>query len=299
MINVRKLLEAGHAALAAEHAKKEEKVKGHPRVGSIGCVADGNVYGVCHRIAHARQLGFEKPIELHTDIMFKCGGEATEWHWQRILTASGFQGKILSQDEVNHKIEGVPLPVLGHPDLKLLEDESGEQLGIELKGIFGASTAVQVYFECRPKNENLIQAAAYAYFLGIPYELWYTSASWISLAPWDKKTYGVSSIKPFYRGFKLEWRDDVLFYKDETQENWVETCVSVEGILEYYRLVEEMKTGDLGPRVSANYIDGKANKWGEHGNCGLCDFAKSCTQYDGSKDYDEWLASITAITQKD
>jgi hypothetical protein len=296
MLNVRKLLEAGYEALAKAHAEKEKKVKGHPRVGSIGCVANGEVYGVCHRIAHARQLGLEVPPEQHTEIMWKAG-EAVEHTWQRLLEASGFKGTVLSQDEVNHKIEGVPLAVLGHPDLKLLEDESGEQLGIELKGIFGSSTAVQVFFECRPKNENLIQSAAYAYFLGIPYELWYTSSSWISLAPWDKKTYGVSNIKPFHRGFKLEWRDDVLFYKDETQEEWVETCVSVEGILEYYRLVEEMKTGDLGPRVNATYINGKPNKWGEQANCGLCEFKASCDQYDGDKDYQAWLDSIRLLTR--
>jgi len=299
MINVRKLLEAGHAALAEEHAAKEEKVKGHPRVGSIGCVANGEVYGVCHRIAHARQLGYERPIELSTDIMFKAGGEAVEWHWQRILAASGFKGTVVPHVEVSQAIEGVPLPVLGHPDLMLLEDESGQRTGIELKGIFGATTAIQIYFGGKPKNENLIQSAAYAYFLGVPYELWYTSASWISLAPWDKKTYGVSNIKPFYRGFKLEWRDDVLFYKDEEATDWVETCLSVEGILEYYRLVEEMKGGDLGPRVNANYINGDANKWGPESNCKFCDYATACTQYEGDKDYQAWLDSLSLICRRD
>lgn len=295
MIDIRKLLEAGHAALAEEHAAKEEKVKGHPRVGSIGCVADGEVYGVCHRIAHARQLGIQRPIELSTDIMFSAGGLANEWHWQRILAASGFRGKVLSQDEVNRAIEGVPLTVMGHPDLTMVEDESGERLGIELKGIFGASTAISVYLNNKPKNENLIQSAAYSYFLGIPYELWYTMAGWVSLAPWDKKTYGVSNIKPFYRGFKLEWRNDVLFYKDETQPDWVKTNITPDGIEDYYRLVEEMKGGDLGPRVNANYVSGEANKWGEYSNCKFCDFTKICEKYEGDKDYEEWVKGVQEI----
>jgi len=295
-VNVRELLERGHQALRDERAKSEQDKLGHPRVGSIGCVADGEVYGVCHRKAHARQVGIEEPISLSQDILFKAG-EANEYTWERLLTAAGV--KFLKHDEVpiKAKIEGVPLEVLGHPDIVLTDDDGNPVLGIELKGIFGYTTGVQVYFEKRPKNENLIQAAGYSYFKQIPYALAYTSASWIKLQ-FDAKKYGAKNILPFYRVFYMEWRDDVLWYRDETQDEWVKTIITPQGIEEYYRTLQDMKVHrDLGPRPTSNYVDGTPDKWGPQGQCGLCSYAPACAQYESDRDYDAWLASIAAVTE--
>lgn len=298
MIDVRKLLESGFAALARKRAEKEVAVAGHPRVGSAGCVTEGEVYGVCHRIAHARQIGIEKEVDLSTRLMWAMG-EANEDVWEKVLAASDFRGRVVSHQEIDHKIDGVNLSVLGHPD-KILEAEDGSRLGLELKGIFGYSTAVQVFYEGVPKNENLIQAAAYSHFLNIPFALWYASGSWVGLKPWDKKAYGDSSIRPFYKGFHLDWRGQELWYRAEDRDQWTPTVITKTGIEDYYRLLQEMADNkDLGPRVNSNYVNGTPNKWGVEASCGLCEFSTACAQYDGDRDYQAWLDSITVLCQGD
>jgi hypothetical protein len=297
-INIRSLLEKGHAALAAEHAAKEQALRGHPRIGSAGIVAaDGNVYGTCHRKALARELGIEIPAELHTDIMWKAG-ESNEWHWARILGKAGCKLMPTDQDKIKHKIEGVPLYLLGSPDVRILADDTtGPVMGLELKGIFGYTTAELVYLRNTPKNDNLIQAATYSYCLGLPYALCYTNANYFPVNFFDRKKYdGLKSIPPFYRIFYMEWRDDVLWYRDETQEQWVKTIITPQAIEDFYRLKEEMKARkDLGLRVMTNYVGGKEDRWGPHGACGLCEFKAACDRYDSNKDYDEWLSEISLL----
>lgn len=299
MIDIRSILVAGHNALAAEKGAIEQASSGHPRVGSSGCVGtDADVYGTCQRKALARSLGIELPQSLATDVMWKAG-EANEWHWDRILSR-GLPAdlKQLPRPYVEAVIEGVPLSVLGHPDVVLGDADGKPVLGLELKGIYGATTAISVFFEHTPKNENLIQAAAYSHFMKLPWVLCYTSASYVPTG-FDKKKYGVSSIKPFYRIFYMEWRDDVLWYRDETQIAWVKTVVTSKGIEDYYKLLVEMQQSqDLGPRPSSHYVNGEPHKWGRESMCGLCEFKSACDAYDGDKDYGEWLARIRVIAKQ-
>ena len=301
MLDIRQLLKAGHTALAKEHAESSADKAGHPRVGSSGIVAaDGEVYGTCHRKALARSLSIESPQTLGTDIMWKAG-EANEWHWERVLGRGYKDGIVLRHSDVpvRASIPGVKLEVLGHPDNVLADMNRKPIMGLELKGLFGDSTVVSVNFEGVPKNENLIQAATYSYFLQIPYALCYTRASWTTLNFYDQKKYGVKSVPPFYRLFYMEWRDDVLWYRDERKEEWVKTLITPQAITDYYRLVEEMKEKrELGPRVTTNYVHGKPDRWGPHGACGLCEFKSACDAYDKNQDYSEWLESITALTKE-
>jgi len=303
-MDLRQLLTAGHEQLQTEHSQHEAEVAGHPRVGSIGVVApDGTIYGTCHRISLARSLGIESRGDYNTGIMWRAG-EANEDTWTKVLQAAqrggAWAGKLLRHDEVkvDREIPGVPQSVLGHPDIVLADDLGVAQLGLELKGIFGESTAVQVYFESRPKNENLIQAAGYSYFHGrMPYALCYTNANWIKLQIWDQRKYGVKHIKPFDRIFFLEWRDDVLWYRDETKSDWVRTVITPQGIEDYYRLREEMKANqDLGPRPSGDYVDGTRTKWAD-GACGLCAFKSACDRYDRNRDYAAWIDDAKAICE--
>lgn len=301
-METRKLLEQGHEVLRREHAALDKTKLGHPRIGSVGIYDGTDVYGVCHRKALARQLGYDTPIEFSQEILFKAG-EANEVTWERVLAAArrhedcGWKGKLLSPDEIAIKatIEGVPLELLGRPDL-VLADENGVPIkGIELKGIFGYTTAVSVFFENTPKNENLIQAAAYSYFKQLPYELTYTCGIWVSMKPWDAKTYGAKNIKPFYRVFHMEWRDDVLWYRPEFAADWVETNITPDRIKSYYQYIEQMKqTKSLGPRPTSNYVSGKTDRWGPNGMCGLCEWAPYCNRYDLDSDYDAWIAAIAA-----
>jgi hypothetical protein len=300
-MDIRKLLTAGRTALRAEKAASEQEKLGHPRVGSAGIVVGDDVFGTCHRKALARSLGIEFPAEEHTEIMWEAG-IANEWSWQRLLTAAGCKIKPSDKTAVRRPIEGVPLPLLGSPDLVLVQEPDGREFGLELKGVFGYSTAALVWFENTPKNENLIQAATYAWALGRPYALCYTSASYVPVNFYDQKKYGgIKSIKPFQRHFYLEWREgDVLWYRDETQEDWVRTNITPKAIQDYYRLIEVMKAGqDLGPRVTTNYVNGKDDKWGPHGACGLCELARACDKYELDYDYVGWVQHIKTICAKD
>jgi hypothetical protein len=300
-MDIRKLLEAGHAALAADKAESEKSKAGHPRVGSAGIVVGDEVFGTCHRKTLARSLGIEGKPELYTDIMWKAG-EANEWHWERILGKAGANITKPDQSAVRRQIEGVPLDLLGTPDVVLVDDGStAGRFGLELKGIFGYSTAALVYFECTPKNDNLIQAATYSWALGLPWALCYTSSTYMPVNFYDQKKYGgIKSIKPFYRIFYMEWRDETLWYRDETQQDWVRTNITPKAIQDYYRLIEVMKAGqDLGPRVTTNYVNGKDDKWGPHGACGLCELARACDKYELDYDYAGWVQHIKTICAKE
>lgn len=295
MIDIRKAQLAGHAALRHARAAKESDLAGHPRIGSVGCVADdGTVYGVCPRIALARQLGIETKPALKTQIMWKAG-EANEDTWNTVLDAGLPDGLTRNRDGISIAayVDGVLLSVLGHPDVVYEDSRGVPVLGIELKGVFGRSTAVLVAQHGHPKNENLIQAAAYSHFMGkLDWALCYTSASYVSV--------NGKSIEPFYRTFYLEWTGpgrDRLCYRDEDADAPVETVIMGRGIEDYYRLVQEMQTSkDLGPRPSSHYVDGTPNKYGRDAMCGLCEFRAACDRYDGSKDYGAWLDDIKQLT---
>ena len=300
-LDIRQLLEKGHAVLQAEHRAKDDAKAGHGRVGSAGIVAaDGNVYGTCHRKAHARMIGIEIPATFSTDIMWKAG-ESNERHWERILGKADADLAGADEMAVKHPIKGVSKEVLGTPDVGLKDPAGRPFMGLELKGIFGYTTAVSVYLENTPKNDNLIQAAAYSYMTGLPYALCYTSASYVKLDFYDKKKYiGLKSIPPFYRIFYMEWRDGVLFYRDEFQPEWVKTNITPQSIEDFYRLLEEMKQKkELGPRVVTNYVSGKDDKWGPHGACGLCELRHACDRYDSDKDYDQWVATGRELKASD
>ncbi len=285
--DLRELLAKGLNALSDDKTAKNSLILDHPRVGSVGCVADdGNVYGVCHRKAYMRTQGIEEQVDIPTRIMWSAGGEANEWFWERTLDAAG--ARMRRDVEVRIEIEGVPNPVLGHPD-GVFADGDVATLGVELKGVFSFNTANTV-LGGRPKNDNLIQAATYARALGIPFVLVYTSASYVTVPIWAKKDYpGQTTLRPFIKVFHLEWRGNELWYRDELSEEWVFTVVTWSGIENYYRAAS---TGHMGPRVNTNYVNGDPNKWGAHGDCKFCPYNAACTQYEVDGNYDNWIGSV-------
>ena len=295
-IDLRSLLYKGHAALQAKHAEKERDKLGHPRVGSSGFVTDeGKVLGTCNRIAMARRMGIEKPADLASQRMWQAGF-ANEWSWETVLGAAGFDGEILTQDEVEVEIDGVAKPLLGHPDIKLLRKD-GALTVVELKGIFGYTSFSAVFFDGKPKPANLAQLANYMLYLGADGILVYSSSSWMKLATQDyKKWVGqFRSVPPFDVIFNVRWNGDVLEYQDDRYTHWVPTQLTKHGILDYHRLVQEMMDKkDLGPRLTSSYADGTPHKYGEHAECGLCPFSAAC---DGLDDYDEWIEAIKQITE--
>lgn len=248
------------------------------------------MFGTCSRKALLRALGVDKQVELHTDIMFKAGGEANEWHWERLLKEAGVDFIRGNDTPVTLRVRGLEVPVSGRPDIILMENKVPSRV-LELKGVFSFNTAALVT-KGRPKNDNLLQAAAYSLALEVPADLCYTSASFVNVPGYAMKEYG-KSLKPFYKVFNLEW-GETLRYKDTEGGEWVDTKVTKESIYDYYRLVDEMRRErTLGPRVSADYLDGTPHKFGEAADCKYCDFSHACERYDSNQDFNEWLQLAT------
>lgn len=290
-MNLRELLVKGHEAQGIAKAEKEEANRGKLRIGSVGAICtDNEIRGVCHRIALLRKLGIEEKAGLHTKVMWNHG-ETSEINVERVLTAAGLTPS--TQDAVTLAVTD-EISVTGHPDM--LVEVEGVKYGIELKAIFSYNTAALVYLDKKPKNENLIQAATYSMAADRPWILLYSNPNYLSVPFYDKKKTQEKSLKPFYAIFYLEWRGETLWYRHE-DEQWTETLVSRQGILDYYGLVAEMETKqDLGPRVVDSYVNGDPSKWGDA--CKFCVFSSACGDWDNNKNYPDWIENCkSAVTE--
>ena len=281
MIDIRSILVAGRDALRKQHDDKSAGNNNY-RVGSSGAVcSDGEIRGICPRIALLRRLGIEEPPSLGTQVMWGHG-EASEWDWERVLTASGAEFDM--QRDISWDIDGHT--VTGHPDVIVKQD--GQEYGIELKGVFSYNTAAMVLLDKRPKNENIVQSLCYSLATGLPWYLVYTSPSFWKVPFYDKKKTELKSLPPFYQIFTLEWRDDTAWYKHEDGE-WTKTLITKESLRDYYRMLAEMEqTKKLGPRPTAGYVDGTDPKFGNDA-CFFCPMKDACDRFDMNGRYDEWL----------
>jgi len=297
-VNVRRLLEQGQAAQDREHDALEVTKRGNLRGGSAGVIGtDSKIYGECHRVALARLLGADKEHDGNRSIMFDAGN-ASEDSWAAKLKAAGLQ--FLREDEIPivWPIPGTARIATGRPDIVLgyYKDGSAEasdfvpEHGLELKGIYSASSGLRVEVEGVPDPKHLAQAGFYAMALNIPYTLCYTNPSVIDVPYWaQKKLSAPKKLQPFYRLFELRWTD-VLEYRDEMRDDWVRTVYTKQGIADYFALiVEQEQTKELGPRPEGGYATGEPLPYNK---CNYCNFKDACSQYDADADYDGWLALI-------
>jgi hypothetical protein len=300
-MNIRTLLERGQAEQDRQHDEQEVAKRGNLRGGSAGVVGtDGKIYGECHRVALARLLGAEKDHEANRSIMFDAGRNAED-AWADKLRAAGCE--IVREDEypIVWPIPGTDKVVTGRPDILIGETEFFQagtgivqakftpQHGLELKGIYSASSAVRTEIEGVPDSKHLAQAGFYSMALNIPYTLCYTNPSVIEVPYWAQKKFGgPKKLQPFYRMFDLRWNAEVLEYKDEQSTEWVPTVYTKTGIVEYYQLVAEMEQKkDLGPRPTGGYATGEAPPYDR---CNYCPFQDACDNH--GDDFDHWLAAV-------
>lgn len=283
MVDVIKLLEEGHALLNADRDESEKAKAGNLRVGSAGCVTqDGKVYGNCHRKSLARLLGSDEGVDTPTRIMWQAG-ELNESAWLDVLSKS-WQGKIRCETDIPVEFEVGGVKVTGRPDMVLCDAEDTPQFLLELKGVFGISTANSVALKNTPKTENLIQAAAYMMLLGVPGALCYTSRSYVQVGP--------TKLRPFYKIFYLQWVDGVLEYRGDDQNTFTRTVITEQGIRDYYALVVEMRDKKtLGPRPAEFSATNEKLKYGP---CGLCYLAKNCDRNENV--YADWESALSINT---
>lgn len=288
-MKLRELLEAGQAAQDKEHAEAEVLKRGNLRGGSTGVIgSDGKIYGECHRVALARMLGADKEHEANRAIMFDAGNR-NEDSWAMKLISAG--ADIRREEEIPVVMEISGKKVTGRPDIVVgatVDGNFAPEFGIELKGIYSASSALRVEIEGVPDGKHLAQAAFYSMALDVPYVLAYTNPSVIDVPFWAKKLTSLRKIQPFYRLFELRWTDDTLEYKDEMKTEWITTKYTKQGIKDYFALVAEMEANrDLGPRPTGGYADGTPLPWDR---CQYCPLQKTCDKHES--DYTEWLKDL-------
>jgi hypothetical protein len=286
---IRDLLIKGQSAQDAAKKAEDALKVGVLRGGTAGCVtADGKILGNCHRVALARVIGIDKSIEFERHIMFDAGN-AAEDSWAAKLLAAGADIRRESEIPVTVDIGG--RLITGRPDIVLGEMKDEEFVptcGIELKGVFSASTAVKVLLEDTPDVKHLTQAAFYSMSLNIPYWLCYTNPSAIDTPYWAIKKLGApKKIQPFYKMFELKWDGDTLHYRDENQYEFVETVITKQGIMDYYKLIDELaKTESLGPRFEGGTVVGGRPPYSP---CEYCDFSEACDKQTNFVEWKEYL----------
>ena len=286
------LYEEGRKISQDKHKEAEEKAKRTLRVGSSGCLLpDGSVLGTSPWKALARFLGYQIPI---TDKSFDIfdGGYTNESMWDRYLRERGTEFTGESNYPLRYEIEGVP--VTGRPDLVILNKITKEPVfGIELKGIMSLKTAQDVLYGDKPKDDNFIQAAHYCHKFNLPWILCYTSNSVFEGNYWTKKNYGVESVPPFSKEFKIGCEDGKFYYITESGIK-VPTLVTVEGIEDYYRaILESAKQRDISwMQMSEGDIHGVRR------NYDLNLYDDLCLLVSPNTSFDNWVGGVeTAFKQ--
>jgi hypothetical protein len=313
-MNIRKMLEAGQAELNRQHQELEETKRGVLRAGNSGAVTeDGAVLGKCARITLARFLGHQAPTPAQRQLMF-AAGIGNEDIWDKVLSATGYEGVILREEEipVRWTVPGTTIEVSGRPDFVLADDQRNPLVVLELKLVSSYYTAMGVKYgtDPKPKTDHLCQAAHYCWQLGVPGKICYSSRVDWHVSTWDKKKFepdvpGVEynargeakKIYPFYQIFDVRIGDGgVVEYSVEGADEWKQTLITQQGIVEYYKLVTEMaEKRKLGPRPSGLEASGH-KAYFDQCDPQYCDFALACDRFE-DRSFDEWLDAIRLISQ--
>ncbi len=303
-----------------KHADAEEQKLGTLRGGNSGCITpDGEVYGACHRKALARYKGYQPPIEPISYTWFDAGF-ANEEAWMQKMEAAveqmGPEYTLKAEEEcpiVWEAQDGVK--VTGRPDIMLFKD-GAPILGLELKVVCAANSAIGIYCENKPKIANLIQAAHYSMAHGCPFTLVYSFRSRSAAPGWaskfkDKlrlsyeKTFTNSktgrsftkreyTIEPFTKEFRIGFDEGKVYYLTEDGTR-VDTPLTEQGIRDYYDLIVRMdKDRDLHTRITQMDLAGNMLPYDV---CNYCEFKDACDQFEN--DYDAWFDKVKLICEEE
>jgi hypothetical protein len=208
---------------------------------------DGTTIGCPHE-ALARFMGYNTNKVLSQG--YFDGGVANEYIWETNIKAA------IASDDVPYNAfrceEDIPISIeldgkytiTGRPDLVVGEQkEDGTfvpKMGYELKACQTTKSAAAKLYGLKPDPKHICQAALYSRALGCQWSIPYTVNVGGDLGFFDKKTYGRSNLSLGKVEFPIRFNDkDVVEYQD-LEGNWVETVISWDGILNFYRLVIEM-----------------------------------------------------------
>jgi hypothetical protein len=316
-------VEEGRANLLESENEKEKDKLGSYRIGSGGIFVSDTTAGTCHRIALARFLGIQQPIEKNRYIMFSAGRK-NEDIWAEELRAQG-KYTILREDECPVSFKTTAgTPVSGRPDMVLAtkeplptpdgkQDVTNTELvyrhGLEFKLVSSIWTARDVRFQGDPKFPHLIQTAAYSMQLNIPFSLCYTNRTDFTVPDWQKNVFTLDDecvepdrsgkpgkVNPFDEIYTLDWEDDTLFYiqeKASLSEGFRPTQITKEGIKNYFDYLDYLReNNELGKRPINLKVTGEKLPWSK---CDpkYCPFASVCDSK--CEKLDEWIDKVALL----
>jgi len=206
------------------------------------------------------------------------------------------------------------------------EDAFVPERVLELKLVSSLWTVRDVLFKGKPKIVNLMQAGHYAWKVGVPAELWYTSRTNFALTDYSENRWFASknfprqgkplseyckynekgqllSVEPFIVGYEIEWtpkgqlRYRVLGGDAGEGKAWTHTFITQAGIEQFYESVSAMgKINVLLPRPVNKDADGEKAGF-DLCEAQYCPLSATCKKHESSnvaawkKDVDELLNS--------
>ncbi len=292
----------GEGELKKRHAEREEVKKGILRVGSSGCVINSNeVVGADPHETLARFLGYQLPTTASQ--AYFDGGLDNESMWDVNIRASG--ADFLSEEEipVKYQLEDGTL-ITGRPDLVVGHFDDAKVFTpkhiYELKSAQATKSAASKLLIGHADHKHVIQAATYAMFLNCPASVVYTVNVSGVIGNGGRNDFfaqrdaGRKTV-PFGKAeYPVSWVDGTLFFKEQGED--LETAVTQEGILDFYRgIVQMAKTKDLSLlRGSRRDIFGDMIKYydpNDYKTFNLC-----C---DNTLPFDEWLKIVKFVCSQD
>jgi hypothetical protein len=189
--------------------------------------------------------------------------------------------------------------------------------GVELKSVHSVWVSRDVLGENRPKVENLLQAAHYAWKVGVPFKLAYKQYSiqeipgWKGakgMPGWSQKLfpkpgmpgsefidYEKGRVQQYEIVYEIDIAQDsrgTIRYRKESIANdtpWTKTLLCRADIERYYYFASKMSQEEkLGPRPMAIGADGKEKNYSK---CDYCPLEPVCSSHEG-KGYQAWLQEV-------
>lgn len=317
----------GRKIARARYVDSDVLTLGNLRAGNTGIMsAEGEVAGMCHRLAHLRQLGISHdPPSSSTVIMFQVGTANEDIVYNDLK-------QTLAADEVILRETECPTSwttpngtlVTGRPDTiickKILigDEKNGatEQLlpvlGLELKSIASVWTTRSVLIDGEPKLSHMAQAGHYAWQKNVPFRLIYKQyglqelgefavrffmtpgAHGAGVIDYDERSGKPWRVKPFELVYELTFsKEGYLRFRIEGSKKWMHTIVSKKDIERFFVFVSEMgPEKKLGPQPVNVSFSGEKNKKSFCKDCTLKLTCQSVKKLTGEEQYDTWLERV-------
>lgn len=334
MISVNDLFSQGISNMKLEHSSAEAGKEGTLRAGMTGCIVHGDqILGTCPKKAYLRMVGVElDDYSSDRELMF-AAGHSNEDIWAHTLLAAkepGISLKRESEVPIEWELDS-GRKITGRPDIVVLENDVPKLL-IELKLVSSLWTARDVGIKLEPKVGHLLQAGHYAWQLGVPGELWYTSRADFAIGGWATKhfpdgsprlEYGYSSSPgnkkitreeyeelpankrncearktlPFKQGFEIQWtaKGQLVYRPVGHSGTWNHTLITQDGIKKFYELVDQLPHSTKLPGcVSSLMADGSRMSYALSDYCPLnkLDKEHKCAGINKRMNFGEWMELV-------